>query len=108
MSLNGFSGLALQPFETRDFNVAGLCGIPADAVAISANLTVTNVGALGELVMFPADVLQPNTSALSFRAGRTRANNSIVSLSNGTTTFSVFNSSASSLDFILDVNGYFR
>jgi hypothetical protein len=99
----------LQPGATRTFDPsASTCVIPADAVAISANLTVTNVGALGELVVFPADVLRPNTSALSFRAGRTRANNAIVSFSKSSTTFSVFNNSATSVDFILDVNGFFR
>jgi hypothetical protein len=108
VSLNGFSGLALQPYETRNFNVAGVCGIPSDAAAISGNLTVTNVGALGELVVFPSDILQPNTSAISFRAGRTRANNAIVSFSKSSTTFSIFNNSAATVDFILDVNGFFR
>lgn len=108
MSLNGFNGLALLPYETRGFNVAGVCGIPSGAAAISANVTVTNVGALGELVVFPSDVSQPNTSSISFRAGRTRANNAIVSLSHSSTTFSVFNNSTATVDFILDVNGSFR
>lgn len=108
VSLNGFNALALQPYETRNANVAGVCGIPSGAAAISANLTVTNVGAQGELVVFPADVSQPNTNAISFRAGRTRANNAVVSLSSGSTMFSVFNNSAATVDFILDVNGFFR
>jgi hypothetical protein len=100
---------SLQPGATRTFDpAASPCGIPADAVAISANLTVTNVGAPGELVVFPSDVLRPNTSAISFRAGRTRANNAIVSFSKSGTTFSVFNNSAATVDFILDVNGYFQ
>jgi len=99
----------LQAGATRTFDpAASPCGIPADAVAISANLTVTNVGAPGELVVFPSDVLRPNTSALSFRAGRTRANNAIVSFSKSSTTFSIFNNSAATVDFILDVNGFFR
>ena len=98
----------LQPNASRSFDVAGVCGIPTDAAAISANLTVTTVGAQGELVVFPADVLRPNSSAISFRAGRTRANNAIVSLSNAITTFSVFNNSAATVDFIVDVNGFFR
>jgi hypothetical protein len=99
----------LQPGATRTFDPsASTCSIPTDAVAISANLTVTNVGAPGELVVFPSDVLRPNTSALSFRAGRTRANNAIVSFSKSSTTFSIFNNSAATVDFILDVNGYFR
>jgi hypothetical protein len=99
----------LQPGATRTFDVtASPCGIPAGAVAISANLTVTNMGAQGELVVFKSDISRPNTSSMSFRAGRTRANNAIVSLSASSTTFSVFNNSAATVDFILDVNGFFR
>jgi hypothetical protein len=99
----------LQPGATRTFDpAASACGIPADAVAISANLTVTNVGAPGELVVFRSDISRPNTSAISFRAGRTRANNAVVSLSNSSATFSVFNNSAAAVDFILDVNGFFQ
>ncbi len=101
-------GPALLPNARRDFAVANVCGIPAAAVAISANLTVTNVGARGELVLFPSDASLPNTSSISFGALQTRANNALVYLSATTTTFSVFNNSAASLDFVLDVNGYFQ
>ena len=58
--------------------------------------------------MFPSDVAQPGTSAISFRAGKTRANNAVVYLSATTTTFSVFNNCIAGVDFILDVNGYFQ
>ncbi len=99
----------LQPRATRTFDVAAsACGIPAGAVAISANLTVTNVGAPGELVVFRSDISKPNASAITFRVGRTRANNAVVSLSSSGTTFSVFNNSAAAVDFILDVNGFFK
>lgn len=103
---------ALQPLGSsnnpRRFNVGGVCGIPASAVAISANLTITNNSAQGEVVVFPSDVSLPNTSSVSFRAFQTQANNALVYLSATTTTCSVFNNSAATLDFILDVNGYFQ
>lgn len=102
-------GPSLQPASTRTFDVAASsCGVPAGAVAISANLTVTNGGAVGELVVFPSDVPRPNTSAISFRAGRARANNAVVKFSSSSATFSVFDDSPSAVDLILDVNGYFR
>jgi hypothetical protein len=101
-------GPALAPMTPRNFQVTGVCGIPALAVAISANLTVTNVAGSGELIVFPSDVAQPGTSAVSFRPGKTRANNAIVYLSATTTTFSVFNNCIAGVDFILDVNGYFQ
>jgi hypothetical protein len=101
-------GPALLPNATRSFDVANAaCGIPPSAVAISANLTVTNVGGSGELVVFPSDVSRPNASSISFRAFRTRANNAIVYLSETAATFSVYNNCIAPVDFVLDVNGYF-
>lgn len=103
---------ALQPLGSptnpRHFAVAGVCGIPASAVSISANLTVTNVGAQGELVVYPADVTLPATSAISFRPGKTRANNAMVYLSATGALFTVFNNCTATVDFIVDVNGYFE
>ncbi len=101
-------GPALQPGATRSFAPAGACGIPTGAVAISVNLTVTNVGAAGELVVFPSDVSKPNASSISFALGRTRANNDVVVLSGSGTSFSVFNNSTAPVDFLFDVNGYFQ
>ena len=99
---------ALVPNQPRNFPVLGICGIPSGAVAISANITVTNVPGSGELVLYPADVARPNASSITFRPGKTRANNALVYLSATTATFSVFNNCALGVDFILDVNGYFQ
>jgi hypothetical protein len=101
-------GPALLPNASRNFPVFGVCGIPLGAIAISANLTVTNVQAFGELDAYPADVSRPNASSVSFRPGKTRANNALIYLSATTATFSVFNNCIGSVDFILDVNGYFQ
>ena len=101
-------GPALAPMARRNFAVPGVCGIPSGAVAISANLTVTNVGGSGDLVVFPSDVSQPGTSAISFHAGVTRANNALVYLSATGTIFGVFNECPASVAFIVDVNGYFQ
>jgi PKD repeat protein len=101
-------GPALAPNATRNFNVAGVCGIPSDAVSISANVTVTNNTGSGELVLFPSDVPQPGTSTISFRAFRTRANNALVYLAATTPTFSVYNNCTAPVDFVVDVNGYFQ
>jgi hypothetical protein len=92
----------------RRFNVGNVCAIPSTAIAISANLTVTNVGAFGELVVYPGDVALTGTSSISFQTGKTRANNAMVYFSAAAPIFSVFNNSAATVDFILDVNGYFQ
>jgi hypothetical protein len=104
----GLGAPALQPNVRRGFAVANVCGIPSGAVSISANLTVTNVAAQGELVVFPADAGLPVASSISFRPGYTRANNALVYLSATGSIFSVFNNCPAPVDFILDVNGYFQ
>ena len=102
---------SLQPFGTRTFNVAAsACGIPAAAVAISVNLTVTNPTKPGNLTLDRGDAAQlPLASAINFSANRTRANNAVVPLAtNASGTIKVLASTAGTVDFILDVNGYFQ
>lgn len=98
---------ALQPNQMRTFQVSGVCGIPATAKAISANLTAVSAGALGDLNIFRADSAPPIASAISFIAGATRGNNAVVSLSE-TGTITVKCNSSAPVDFILDVNGYYQ
>jgi uncharacterized repeat protein (TIGR01451 family) len=101
---------ALQPGEERTFVLAGPpCGIPSGAAALSVNLTVTSPTAAGNLRLYPADVAVPLVSNINFSAGQTRANNAIVAASaDGTVAIKVKNSSVGTVEFILDVNGYFE
>jgi hypothetical protein len=96
--------------EVRRFVAPGTCGIPAGASAVSANVTVTGSSAVGTLVVYPGDLaVPPNAETLRFRAGQTRANNTIYGLaSDGSGSFLVQNRSASAAHVILDVNGYFE
>ncbi len=93
---------------SRTFTVTGVCGIPAGAVAISANLTAVAPAATGGVLVYPSGLLAaPSASTISVRAGRTRANNTLVYLgSDGSVV--VNNSSPGTLDLVLDVNGYFQ
>lgn len=96
--------------ETRTFDLSGRCGVPETAVALALNVTITGPGAAGELRLFPSNGLSPNppTSAISYAAGKTRANNGTFRLStDGTLAYKVQNVSAASVHFILDVSGYF-
>lgn len=93
--------------ETRVFNIAGACGIPATATAVSVNVTVVAPGGLGYVNLFPGDLTLPATSSISFVPGRDRANNAVVALAtNGAGTIRSFASAP--LHLILDVNGYFE
>lgn len=99
-----FGPPALVGGASRVFPVAGNCGIPATAQAVSMNLTVTLTTGTGHLSISPDGTPQPVVSTLNYVAGQTVANNVTAGL--GTTGgISVF--SLVSVHFIIDVNGYF-
>ncbi len=102
---------ALAPEETRTFTVGTRCGLTSSMIrSLSVNQTVTAPTADGEIVLYRGDMpSQPITSNLSYRTGKTRANNSILELSRvGDGTFKIHNRSTGSVHFILDVNGWFQ
>lgn len=102
-------GPALGGGATRAFALAGHCGIPATAKAVSVNVTVTGTTSGGFLSLFPVDQTFPGTSVVNFAAGATRTNNSVLALSGeGTGTLNIKNGSAAALQVIVDVNGYFQ
>jgi hypothetical protein len=95
--------------ETRSVPATtGNCGIPTGAGAVALNATVTQPTAPGNLRLFPAGLSVPLVSTLNYSAGQTRANNSIVALSD-TGGFDVYCAQASgSTHFIVDVYGYLK
>jgi hypothetical protein len=102
-------GPALAAGSSRVFTVAGSCGVPAEATAVSLNVTVANPGASGFFTLYAAGTQRPMTSTLSFQAGQVRGNNAIVSLAGAPPGLAVFYSAGGgTADVILDVNGYFR
>lgn len=98
-------GGVLPPATVRSYTLAGACGIPADARAISLNATVTNPTGSGFLVLFAQGSALPPVSTLNFLAGQTVANAAIVPLS-ATGAISVA-LGVSGGDLILDTNGYY-
>jgi hypothetical protein len=104
-------GPSLQPGATRTFDVAAsTCGIPAAAKAISVNLAVTGPVGSGHLTLYPGDAVQaPLAGTINFSANQTRANNAVLPLaSDGSGTIKVLAGTGGTVDFILDVNGYFQ
>ncbi len=99
-------GPILAPGATRTFPIGGTCGIPADAVALSVNLTVTGGTASGYLKVFGAGQGEPLTSSINFAAGQTRANNGIFTLGGGG--LNVQAGTTAPVHVIVDVNGYFK
>jgi hypothetical protein len=66
-----------------------------------------NPAAQGDLLVYPSGISAPTASTISFRAGKTRANNSQIYLAlDGSIV--VHNNSGGALDFVVDVNGYYQ
>jgi hypothetical protein len=102
------SAVALVAAGERVVTVGGgPCGVPPSAKAVSANLTVTQPTAAGNLVLFPTGNT-PGTSTLNYTAGQTRGNNAVASLSSAGALSIRCNQASGSAHVILDVNGYFQ
>src|SRR5204863_7672899 len=77
---NGFTGAfgppALAAQTPRVFPVAGHCGIPMTAQAVSANMAVTNTTGLGFISVWPEGATQPAplVASMNYSAGQTIAN----------------------------------
>ncbi|HSB62949.1 MAG TPA: hypothetical protein VLJ18_02240, partial [Thermoanaerobaculia bacterium] len=110
-ALGALGGPPLLPAGSADraFAVTGTCGIPVDAAALSVNVTVTNTAGNGYLSLYRGDGARTGTYSISFLTGQTRANNELVQLAlDASGSFKVQNAAPGGLDFILDVNGFFR
>lgn len=105
LGLLGGPGLAAG--ATRAFTLTGTCGIPADAKAISGNITVVTPLAAGFLNAYPTGT-PTSISLVNYRAGQVKANSIVLKLpaSGGSLTFQ--NGSNGLTHFLLDVNGYFK
>ena len=103
-----WGGPAIPAGGFRAFTIAGRCSIPRSATAVTGNLTVVNPSTAGNFVLYPGPGMSPpDTNALSFSAGRVRANNFVMSLGDGQ--FAIrSNQLSGTADVILDVNGYFE
>jgi hypothetical protein len=101
-------GPALSAGVIRNLALAGHCGIPADAVAVSLNVTVTAPTSMGALAVYAGGTSPPPTSNLNFGAGQTRAGSSIVMLGLDGSVDVFTTQPSGTVHVILDVNGYFR
>ena len=70
---NGLNG-TFRSQVARTFKVAGRGGVPANAVAVTGNLTVTSQTAKGYLFIGPNPINAPTSSTLNFPVNDNRAN----------------------------------
>jgi hypothetical protein len=83
--------------------VAGRPGIPADARAAVANITLVNPDAPGFATVYPCTALVPDVSVLNHLTGQTVANNTIAALS-AAGELCVYTSAGA--DVLVDVTGW--
>jgi hypothetical protein len=100
-------GPALAADTTRVFAVLGSCGLPANARAAAFNVTVASATTDGYLTIYPSDSSRPVASTINFRANQTRANNAILRLGSGGHLTVYCGIPTGTVDFVLDVTGYF-
>jgi hypothetical protein len=111
-------GGVINSATIRTFTIKGSCGVPADAVAVSLNLTVTQPTApAGDLRIAPYPGAFPNVSTLNYLQNDTLANGAIVPLgASPGADFQVLGAGCAGASctntytyhLIIDVTGYFH
>jgi hypothetical protein len=103
-----YGGPALAANSSRNVPVAGVCGIPAGATALSINMAVLASASDGYMTVYPGPAGSPigPTSTINYRANKMLANNAIIRT--GSDSINVYNSGPSAAHFLIDVNGYFK
>jgi peptidoglycan hydrolase-like protein with peptidoglycan-binding domain len=101
----GTSPASLAAGETRALAVAGQAGVPADAVAVALNVTVTDPTAAGFVTVWPAGAAMPTASNVNFVGGQTVANMVTVGLGAGGQ-IDLFNF-AGDTQVVVDVTGWY-
>jgi hypothetical protein len=103
---NGLSG-ALVSHVPKSFQVTGRGGVPANAVAVTGNLTITGQTTPGYIFLGPTAGANPTSSTLNAPKGDTRANGVTVKLSASGKLGIVFVGTGSAkAQAIFDVTGY--
>jgi hypothetical protein len=100
------------PFNTnapRTLSIANANGIPADAKAVTANVTIVGQTKAGYLSITPDPDPNPTTSILNFPLGDTRANGASLPLNDQGDLSIVYKASqAGTTNVLLDITGYYR
>lgn len=99
--------IAPMPGDTsRDIQVRGIGGVPSNATAVVANLTVTRATGTGWLAAHAGGSAWGGTSNLNYVAGDTKARLAIVPL-DASGRLRLTTGGAGQVDVIVDVQGYF-
>lgn len=102
----GLTG-AFPPNVSRTLVIEPYQGVPANAVAITGNLTVVTPTADGRVAMTTVVVANPPTSTLNYGANDTRGNGVTTPLSGAGSVVMILKPSGTA-HLVLDITGYFR
>jgi glucose/arabinose dehydrogenase len=102
-----FGGPALATGATREFLLAGQCGVPATALGVAANVTTIDATSSGLLELHPSGQVDPLDTGLPIRAGVTRATFGAFGLANGQLDVTPVLGVGGSVHLLIDVSGYF-
>jgi outer membrane protein assembly factor BamB len=104
---NGLSG-ALAANTPATFQVTGRGGVPANATAVTGNVTVVNSTNSWAVYLGPAPVASPTTSTINFNAGQIKGNSLTVALSGtGSLSATYISTAGNTTDLVFDVTGYY-
>jgi len=92
----------------RTLSIAGDHGIPADATAVTANVTVVGQTTGGYLSVTPTSTASPSTSTMNFPVADVRANGLTAPLNGSGDLSIVYKASGGTADVLLDITGYYR
>jgi uncharacterized repeat protein (TIGR01451 family) len=102
-----FGSPPLTASGSRTFQVAGHCGVPANATAVAINLTVTAPTDAGYLQAFATGGATPLASVVNYSGGETRAGNGVYGLDVSGRLDLRCGQATGTTEAILDVSGYF-
>jgi spore germination protein YaaH len=106
-SANGLSG-KFAANVPRTFQVAGRGTVPANAVAVTGNVTVVNSTAGWAAYLGPVAAAAPTTSTINFVKGEVKGNNLTMTLdSKGALSATFMSSPGNTTDIVFDVTGYY-
>ena len=100
---------SLYMWGSYTYQVGGRGGVPAAAIAVTANVTMTNETSMGWVSVGPSINGTPGSSSVNFLAKDNRANGITVTLSSRGTVDVWFRGTSmlSKTDLIIDITGYF-
>jgi hypothetical protein len=104
---NGLSG-KIAANSPATFQVSTRAGIPANAKAVTGNVTVVNETGSWAVYVGPDPVASPSTSTVNFKAGQIQANSLTVALSStGTLSATYIAIAGNTTNLVFDVTGYY-